>query len=170
MRQSPKHNQLRLVSRPHERTAQRTRRTQQQVALTRDEQRRRHIVQVSVDRRQNRITRICLPYIFRIKNPIGDRHIPTQPIRVAQRVATDRLTTEIRLILEYRNAMIAAVVTGQLDVRQAEITMIEEPDLALSMPYKYVEGDREAFDRTYELTRLNWFNLPPFSKAPSQSS
>src|ERR1700756_3207698 len=48
MRQSLKHYQLRLVSCPHERTAQRTRRTQQQVALTRDEQRRRHVVQVSV--------------------------------------------------------------------------------------------------------------------------
>ena len=76
--QSLKHYQLRLVSCSHERSTQRTRRTQQQVALTRDEQRRRHVVQISVDRRQDRITRICLPDIFRIKNPIRDRHIANE--------------------------------------------------------------------------------------------
>jgi type I restriction enzyme, S subunit len=36
--------------------------------------------------------------------------------------------------LEYRDAVIAAVVTGQLDVRQAEVVVIEGSDLLADMP------------------------------------
>jgi type I restriction enzyme S subunit len=45
-------------------------------------------------------------------------------------VALSRVETEIDLILEYRDSLIAAVVTGQLDVRDAAVSTVEADDLA----------------------------------------
>jgi type I restriction enzyme S subunit len=45
-----------------------------------------------------------------------------------------RILREIDLILEYRDAMIASTVMGQLDVRQVEVAAIEGPDLLANMP------------------------------------
>lgn len=44
--------------------------------------------------------------------------------------ALSRVETEIDLILEYRDSLIAAVVTGRLDVRDAVIPVVEGDDLA----------------------------------------
>lgn len=44
--------------------------------------------------------------------------------------AKDKVSREIDLILEYRDSLIAAVVTGQLDVREAAVRTIEGDDLA----------------------------------------
>lgn len=44
--------------------------------------------------------------------------------------ALSRVDTEIALILEYRDAMIASAVTGCIDVRRAEVAMIEGPELS----------------------------------------
>lgn len=46
------------------------------------------------------------------------------------RFVTDRIRREIDLILEYRDGLIAAVVTGQLDVREAAIPVVDGEDLA----------------------------------------
>jgi type I restriction enzyme, S subunit len=45
-------------------------------------------------------------------------------------VALSRVETEIGLILEYRDSLIAAVVTGQLDVREAAVRVVKGDDLA----------------------------------------
>jgi type I restriction enzyme S subunit len=44
--------------------------------------------------------------------------------------AKQRVLSEIDLILEYRDSLIAAVVTGRLDVRDAAIPVVEGDDLA----------------------------------------
>lgn len=44
-------------------------------------------------------------------------------------VTLRRLEAEIHLILEYRDSLIAAVVTGRLDVRDAEIAAVEGDDM-----------------------------------------
>jgi len=49
----------------------------------------------------------------------------TEPLNGAKR----RILSEIDLILEYRDSLIAAVVTGELDVRKAEIALVEDGDL-----------------------------------------
>lgn len=48
----------------------------------------------------------------------------------AVNAAKERVTREIDLILEYRDSLIAAVVTGQLDVREATVRSVEGADLA----------------------------------------
>lgn len=44
--------------------------------------------------------------------------------------AKDKVGREIDLILEYRDSLIAAVVTGQLDVREAAVRIVEGDELA----------------------------------------
>lgn len=44
--------------------------------------------------------------------------------------AKHRVLSEIALILEYRDSLINAVVTGQLDVREAAVRIVEGDDLA----------------------------------------
>lgn len=44
--------------------------------------------------------------------------------------AKQRVLSEIDLILEYRDSLIAAVVTGRLDVRDAAIPVVEGDDFA----------------------------------------
>jgi hypothetical protein len=41
---------------------------------------------------------------------------------------------EIELIVEYRDSMVAAIVTGQLDVREAEIAVVERTELVADLP------------------------------------
>ncbi len=72
-------------------------------------------------------------------------------VRQLQRLNSDheqmrkRILREIELIVEYRDAMIAAMVTGQLDVRQAEVAVIERPNLLaeLSSQDEDMEGALE---------------------------
>jgi type I restriction enzyme S subunit len=52
-----------------------------------------------------------------------------QALSEEHRFVTDRIRREIDLILEYRDSLIAAVVTGRLDVRDAAIPIVER-DLA----------------------------------------
>jgi type I restriction enzyme S subunit len=44
--------------------------------------------------------------------------------------AKDKVEREVDLILEYRDSLINAVVTGQLDVREAAVRTVEGDDLA----------------------------------------
>jgi type I restriction enzyme, S subunit len=61
-------------------------------------------------------------------------------VRQVQRLNRDheqmrkRILREIDLILEYRDAIIATTVTGQLDVRQVEVAAIEGPDILADLP------------------------------------
>ncbi len=54
----------------------------------------------------------------------------TQALNEEYRFVTDRIRREIDLILEYRDNLIAAVVTGRLDVRDAAIPVVEGDDFA----------------------------------------
>ena len=40
-----------------------------------------------------------------------------------------RVLREVELVLEYRDSLVAAIVTGKLDVRNAEIAAVERDDL-----------------------------------------
>lgn len=53
-----------------------------------------------------------------------------QALNEEHRFVTDRIRREIELILEYRDSLIAAVVTGRLDVRESAIPVVEADDLA----------------------------------------
>lgn len=53
-----------------------------------------------------------------------------QALNQEHRFVTDRIRREIDLILEYRDSLIAAVATGQLDVRDVAIPVVEGDDLA----------------------------------------
>ena len=44
--------------------------------------------------------------------------------------AKEKVSREIDLILEYRDSLIAAVVTGQLDVREAAVRIVEGDQLS----------------------------------------
>lgn len=46
------------------------------------------------------------------------------------RSVADRIRREIGLLLEYRDSLIAAVVTGRLDVREAAVPVVEAKDLS----------------------------------------
>ncbi len=88
------------------------------------------------------------------KNEIGTAVIPL-PSRVEQDdicrllaqelssidAAKDKVAREIDLILEYRDSLIAAVVTGQLDVRNAVIPIVEG-----DLPDDAATGDEEMED------------------------
>jgi type I restriction enzyme S subunit len=52
-----------------------------------------------------------------------------QALNEEHRFVTDRIQREINLILEYRDSLIAAVVTGRLDVRDAVMPVIEGDDV-----------------------------------------
>ena len=54
--------------------------------------------------------------------------IKTDTKLVDEAIAKER--SQIDLILEYRDSLIAAVVTGQLDVREAAVRIVEGDDLA----------------------------------------
>lgn len=56
--------------------------------------------------------------------------IEAQALDEEHRALTDRIRREIDLILEYRDSLIAAVVTGKLDVREAAVRIVEGDDLA----------------------------------------
>lgn len=51
-----------------------------------------------------------------------------QALNEEHRFVTDRIRREIDLILEYRDSLIAAVVTGRLDVRDAAIPVVGGDD------------------------------------------
>lgn len=81
------------------------------------------------------------------KNEIGAAVIPVPSLdeqtEICRRLSCDlasidaarsRVSREIELIVEYRDAMIAAIVMGQLDVRKAEVAAIEGTDLAADLP------------------------------------
>jgi hypothetical protein len=53
-----------------------------------------------------------------------------QALDEEHRSVTDRIRRGIDLILEYRDSLIAAVVTGRIDVREAAIPFVEGDDLA----------------------------------------
>lgn len=52
-----------------------------------------------------------------------------QALNEEHRFVTDRIQREINLILEYRDSLIAAVVTGRLDVRDAVMPVVEGDDV-----------------------------------------
>ena len=77
------------------------------------------------------------------KNEIGAAVIPLPPRTEQDEIchtlarelesvdaAKDKVSREIDLILEYRDSLIAAVVTGQLDVREAAVRIVEGDELA----------------------------------------
>jgi type I restriction enzyme, S subunit len=77
------------------------------------------------------------------KNEIGVAVIPLPPRTEQDEIchalarelesvdaAKDKVSREIDLILEYRDSLIAAVVTGQLDVREAAVRIVEGDELA----------------------------------------
>jgi type I restriction enzyme S subunit len=81
------------------------------------------------------------------KNEIGSATIPVplldEQIAICHRLARDlasidsarsRISRELELIAEYRDATIAAIVTGQIDVRAAEIAAVQGIDLIADMP------------------------------------
>ena len=81
------------------------------------------------------------------KNEIGSAMIPVplldEQIEICRRLSRDlasidtarsRVSREIELIAEYRDAMIAAIVMGQLDVREAEIAAVQGIDLIAELP------------------------------------
>lgn len=59
--------------------------------------------------------------------------------------AKQRVLSEIALILEYRDSLIASVVTGRLDVRKAAIRVVESEELA-SEPASYDDNLEDALD------------------------
>jgi len=77
------------------------------------------------------------------KNEIGTAVIPLPPRSEQDEIcqalarelesvdaAKDKVASEIDLILEYRDSLIAAVVTGQLDVRDVAIPVVEDDEFA----------------------------------------
>ena len=77
------------------------------------------------------------------KNEIGIAIIPLPPRTEQDEIchalarelesvdaAKDKVSREIDLILEFRDSLIAAIVTGQLDVREAVVRVVEGDDLA----------------------------------------
>jgi type I restriction enzyme S subunit len=77
------------------------------------------------------------------KNEIGVAVIPLPPRTEQDEIchalarelesvdaAKDKVSREIDLILEYRDSLIASVVTGQLDVREAAVRIVEGDELA----------------------------------------
>ncbi|WP_426020760.1 hypothetical protein [Brevundimonas sp. DWR2-3-1b1] len=64
------------------------------------------------------------------------------------RFVTDRIRREIDLIVEYREGLIAAVVTGRLDVRDAAIPVVDGDELAddIATDDDDMEGGLDAID------------------------
>jgi type I restriction enzyme S subunit len=81
------------------------------------------------------------------KNEIGTAQIPIpslgEQMDICRRLSQDlasinsarsRIAREIDLVVEYRDAMIAAIVTGQLDVREAEVAAVAGSELVTDLP------------------------------------
>ncbi|WP_292529953.1 restriction endonuclease subunit S [Methylocystis sp.] len=73
---------------------------------------------------------INLPSVEQQNSIIREVNTETRHLQTAK----ERTAAEIDLIVEYRDAMIAAVVTGQLDVRMAEVGAVQGSDLLADVP------------------------------------
>ncbi len=70
--------------------------------------------------------KINVPTLQKQSEMLGAILEETEPLAGAKR----RVFSEIDLIIEYRNSLINAVVTGQVDVREAAVRAIDGEDLS----------------------------------------